>query len=389
MLDKKPIHKAVIDIAEDFMMMHQKIDVAIPFLCGAPGCGKTEIVKQMCKDNYWGLIDPIHFATKPLEKLTGIPKYKKKVTGFGTLWTTPEIIDKIEETTEKLLADKSRPQEALPIVVLFLDDLHLVDDYRAGYLFELFTERRFGDVKLPDNVVIVCAGNHADNKAGAKLENSAIMNRLNIMRIYPDFDFWKQYYAIANKLHPSVISFLNNNKYRSCFLEEELIDDAWSSPRSWTRAARKLEFKENLYKKKVNVDDVYYLFNGVVGKNSATNFTNYYSLYQNYDAKRILEHSKTFKLDDKEPLQRYIIINILVEFIFNIEKNIKETLEHMADILYVYIKEEPELASVFMKELKDYEKAKNKKTILTSIIMNINKKDSTMITKLQELLIDV
>jgi MoxR-like ATPase len=390
-MDKKPIHKAVIDVAEDFMLQYNKIDIAIPFLCGAPGCGKTEMVRQLCNENGWGLVDPIHFAIKPIEKLSGIPKYKKRPTGkYGTLWTIPETIDRIIDLTEALENDPNKKPNALspPPVVLFLDDLHLVDDSRFGYLFELFTERRFGDEVLPENTVLVCAGNHADNKAGARLENSAIMNRLNIMPIYPDFDFWKLNYAIKTELHSSVISFLSNDRYRQYFLEEELIDKAWGSPRSWARAARKLGFKENFYKKKPSIEDVIYLFNGTVGKTASTSFATYYKMYQKYNAKELLEDSNNFVLDNRQPLEKYIIINVLVDYIFTINKGLNVVIEKLSDIIYVYAKEDPELASVFVEEIINYEKAKNKK-VLSMVIAQINKRDASVISIFEDLLIDV
>jgi len=119
-----------------------------------------------------------------------------------------------------------------------------------GLLYELFTERTLRGYQIPKNCAMMMAGN-ASSKSGAKSMFSAIINRCVMMPVYTDFDGWKTNFALREdvKVHAAVVSFLGNSQYQKFFHEEEQVDVAWGSPRSWTRFANEIKSREEAHKK--------------------------------------------------------------------------------------------------------------------------------------------
>jgi len=117
-----------------------------------------------------------------------------------------------------------------------------------GLLYELFTERSLRGYQIPQNCAMVMAGN-TSSKSGAKSMFSAIINRCVMMPVFTDFNGWKTNFALKENIHPGVISFLGNAQYQKFFHEDEQIDVAWGSPRSWTRFANEIKSREDAHKK--------------------------------------------------------------------------------------------------------------------------------------------
>ena len=62
--------------------------VSIPWLSGPPGIGKSEVIRQICKEESWGL-RVVYMATIMLEQITGLPKIGKDCL----LYTSPSPRD--------------------------------------------------------------------------------------------------------------------------------------------------------------------------------------------------------------------------------------------------------------------------------------------------------
>ena len=140
----KPITEVIKLIEANVYLQISRVDVAIPYMVGAPGGGKTASIKAMCTKNNWELLST-HFALKPLEETGGIPQFNKIVVNgeeqLGTVWSFPDIFGKLYE-----LASKSN------LVVWNLDDSHLLGPVHQAQMYELLTERSLRGYHLPDNV---------------------------------------------------------------------------------------------------------------------------------------------------------------------------------------------------------------------------------------------
>ena len=95
-------------------------------LFGAPGCGKSDIMRQICEENNWAL-KCIYISNMSLEQLTGIPC--KIEEGSEAVWSKPEIFN-----FKNLDFEPENYNEETSTTILFLDDIHLADKIFQKYL---------------------------------------------------------------------------------------------------------------------------------------------------------------------------------------------------------------------------------------------------------------
>ena len=283
MSDKRSLHE-VIDIIDTMCEMQVNgLDSAIPYLRGNPGGGKTESIRAMALEKDDEFVS-CHFALKQPEDLGGIPQFTTFKNGgeeiLSTKWSIPEILETLIHTSER--AKKNHKK-----VIFFLDDIHRSGPFHITALFELLSERKIRDIKLPDNVALVLAGN-GSIKAGAQLTNSAIINRCSVFDVYTDFDYWSEHFALPHKFNPHIHSFLKNTRYQQYFHEDEDIDKPWGSPRSWTKLSNliNLMFEK---KNKISADKLSYICQAHVGDKAAKEFVAYYQIISKFKIHEIFK----------------------------------------------------------------------------------------------------
>ncbi len=366
----KSINFVVENILKDniILQINPKMDVAFPYLIGKPGGGKTATIKNLAEKYNAGFIST-HFALVPFEELGGIPNFEKiKIKGkihTGTKWSFPSIIGEL-----------FRLSEEKDFVIWLLDDLHLCGSIHMSLLYELLTERKIRDYKIPRNVAIVMAGNDG-NKTGAKMLFSAIVNRVMMLQVHTDINEWDRNYAIPNEVNIGIRSFLKNDQYTQYFHEEEEVDSPWGSPRSWSRLSEMINQKEKI--EKINSDLLLYLTNAHVGKTAASSFVNYYKIYRKFDFKQILKDAEKFTIPDSLS-ERYSLGFGLTNYLAN--NNSEKNCNDFCKILTIYLHETPDIGVIMLKEIIDIEKILNKK-IFTKIykIMNEDSKKKKIFRK--------
>jgi hypothetical protein len=221
---------------------------------------------------------------KQPEDLGGIPQFttfdygEEKV--LSTKWSIPEILETLIKSSE--LAQKKKKK-----VIFFLDDIHRSGPFHVTALFELLSERKIRDIKLPDNVALVLAGN-GSIKAGAQLTNSAIINRCSVFDVYTDFDYWSEHFALPHKFNQHIHSFLKNSRYQHFFHEDEDIEKPWGSPRSWTKLSNLINviFEK---KSKISADKLSYICQAHVGDKAAKEFVAYYQIISKFKIHEIFK----------------------------------------------------------------------------------------------------
>jgi hypothetical protein len=361
---KKEINDAIQIAIENCMMQIYKVDVQIPYLIGSPGGGKTECIHQLTSKLENCNVLSTHFAITPYEEHSGIPQFIDfKINGqdtIGTIWSFPAIMKRLYELSEKSNT-----------VIWLLDDMHLCGAVHMALLYELLTERKLRDYYLPENVAIILAGNHGHNKAGSKTMFSAIANRVFMMPVFTSVEGWRENYAIQNNVHLAIQSFLKNSKYEIFLNEEEQTDTPWGSPRSWTRFANLLNVKEQWSKKKaLDESDVLYLAQGHVSESAASEFVLYYKLFTKFNIPKIIDEYRIFELPESS-IDQYALAYALCSHFGNVE-NIKDILIQLANIIYIYIKKAPDLGSIIIREIIDFEKLTNKRNISINLIKELN-----------------
>ena len=360
------LHEAIGLISGMCQLQINKQRVSIPYLGGPPGGGKTESLHSMANKRYWG-IESTHLANELIEELTGIPsfyklnedemkKYFSKLIEqvLVTKWSLPEIVYNlykkvaIVKELQTAALKEGKIKSFNPVVVWILDDIHLADEEKLNLLFKLLIEKFLKSHKIPDEVAIVLAGNYGSNKAGAKTNNSAIVNRENIMLVYTDYDAWKKDFAIPNGLNQTIISFLGNSLYRKFFHEEEQLETPWASPRQWTNLSTLINAYEKHKQGCVEPRLIEYLTAGHVGDESAAYFTEYYSIFKHHDVEKILSTSKNFRLPSSD-IDQYTLIYAIIAYMNEQKYDIKD----IGHVIEIYLQERKELGMMFLKECSD------------------------------------
>lgn len=265
----------------------------VPYLVGDPGMGKTAIISHETEKRGWGFI-PVSLALETKEKFGGIPDIFRgaKSNKLETEWSIPELISQANALSEK----KEN-------VVILLDDFHLCEEDIQSIGFELFTYWKLHGHSLQDNIIIILAGN-LTSAAGAQATLTPILNRCTLLKVRADFDYWVREFAFPNKIHPSGISFLQNQLNRKYFHENESTEP-FGSPRSWTSVFNNIsDLEENEHISENEMIDYLRAFTfGSVSPNAAQEFLNYYLLYRHVNIADVFG-SKTYDLPE-DPITKY------------------------------------------------------------------------------------
>ena len=220
------------------------------FLWGPPGIGKSEVVAEVAEELNGHVID-LRMAQMEPTDIRGIPFYNKDNGKMD--WASP--VDLPDEE----LASK------YPIVVLFLDEMNSAPPAVQAAGYQLILNRRVGKYKLPDNVVIVAAGNRESDKGVTYRMPMPLANRFLHLEMRPDFGSW-QVWAVNKGIHKDVVGYLSFAKQDIYDFNSKSSSRAFATPRSWV-------FVSDLLKDdSIDTDTLFNLVAGAVGEGLAVKF---------------------------------------------------------------------------------------------------------------------
>ncbi|MCY4181141.1 MAG: MoxR family ATPase, partial [Litoreibacter sp.] len=189
-------------------------------LHGRPGVGKTQVVTELARQIGAKLFD-IRLTTIEPQDLRGLPYYDHETQ--KTIWYRPE----------DLPDDPDAPS------ILFLDELTAASPNLQPTVYGLLQERRVGRHALPDNVMIIAAGNTVDDGAVAYEMGTALSDRLIHLQVTAEAKDWLDSYAVDRALSPLVTAFLRARPDLLDTTEEAIRrgDMIACTPRSWERVS--------------------------------------------------------------------------------------------------------------------------------------------------------
>ena len=220
------------------------------FLWGPPGVGKSEVVADITEELGGHMIDLRLSQMEPTD-LRGIPYFNKDNGKMD--WAPP-----IDLPDEELAAQ-------YPIVVLLLDEMNSAAPSVQAAAYQLVLNRRIGKYRLPDNVVMVAAGNRDSDKGVTYRMPSPLANRFVHLEVRTDFPSW-QTWAVKHKIHPDVVGYLNFAKGDMFDFDPRSNSRSFATPRSWTFAS------EFCYDDDATTAELTDLLAGCVGEGTAVKF---------------------------------------------------------------------------------------------------------------------
>jgi hypothetical protein len=188
------------------------------FLWGPPGIGKSELVAGIT-DELNGLMIDMRLGQQDPTDIRGIPFFNRDL---GVMDWAPPI-----ELPNAELAAK------YPIVVLFLDELNTAAPATQAAGYQLILNRRVGKYELPDNVVIVAAGNRETDKGVTYRMPSPLSNRFIHLEMRVDHTSWENW-AVQNQIHKDVVGYLGFAKQDLYDFDPRSSSRSFATPRSWT-----------------------------------------------------------------------------------------------------------------------------------------------------------
>ena len=118
------------------------------------------------------------------------------------------------------------------INILFLDELSAAPQSIQAAAYQITLDRTVGEHKLPDNTIVMAAGNRTTDRSVAFRIPNALANRMMHFQIDVDFASWRSW-AIRNKIHPLIIGYLSFDHSKLYCEPTESGIVAYPTPRTW------------------------------------------------------------------------------------------------------------------------------------------------------------
>ena len=221
------------------------------FLWGPPGIGKSEMVASIA-DSLGGPMIDLRLSQMDPTDIRGIPFYNKDTGKMD--WAPPIDLPDAEFAAQH------------PIVVLFLDELNSAPPSTQSAAYQLILNRRVGKYVLPDNVVLVAAGNRESDKGVTYRMPMPLANRFVHVEMRSDFNSWQDW-AINNSVHKDVVGYLSFAKSDMYDFDAKSSSRAFATPRSWTFVSELLKEEHNM-----SEETLFTLVAGAVGEGLAAKF---------------------------------------------------------------------------------------------------------------------
>ncbi len=221
-------------------LVEQKVPT---FLWGAPGIGKSSIVKQIAQKRGIGFID-LRLALMDPTDLKGIPFYDKE--SHTALWAPPAFL----------------PKEGAGI--LFLDELNSAAPSVQASAYQLILDRKVGEYELPDGWAIVAAGNREGDRGVTYRMPSPLANRFVHFEMNVDVDDWRLW-AYKNGVDERVISYISYKNEHLFTFDAKSDIKSFATPRSW-------EYVNSILKSTISGELLLDALSGAVGRDAAVSF---------------------------------------------------------------------------------------------------------------------
>lgn len=231
-------------------------------LWGPPGVGKSQAVRQIGKriEKDTGktvrVTDVRLLLFNPID-LRGIPTSNADKT--LAVWLKPQIF-------------QMDPDESI-INILFLDEISAAPQSVQAAAYQITLDRVVGEHRLPENCIVIAAGNRTTDKSVAFKMPKALANRLLHIEVEGSFESWKEW-ALRTGINDKVIGFLSFRRTYLMDFDSASDDLAFPTPRSWEMVSNILNGVDD------DIDKMYPLISGIIGTGAAVELRTWAKVYK-------------------------------------------------------------------------------------------------------------
>lgn len=192
----------------------------------APGCGKSDIIHQVGEELGRPVID-IRLALYDPSDLKGFPYFDPNTSSM------------------KWAPSSELPTDPASNAILFLDELVSAAPSTQAAAYQLVLNRRIGEYVLPENVVIVGAGNRMSDRGVVYKMPSPLANRFIHLELKVDVDEWIEW-ALNRGLHKDVVGYVSHQKQDLFTFDPKSSSHAFATPRTWEFVSQILSQEDQL-----------------------------------------------------------------------------------------------------------------------------------------------
>lgn len=310
--------------------------IPAPFLWGAPGVGKSEGVRQMAniisaETGKEVIVTDVRLLLFSPVDLRGVPIADKNRE--FTDWLRPRIFD-------------MNPSDDC-VNILFLDELSAAPQSVQAAAYQICLDRRVGEHILPDNCIVIAAGNRTTDRSVSYKMPKALCNRLMHFLIEPSYIEWRRW-ALDNYIDSRIIGYLAFDNSRLC-VEPESSDLAYPTPRSWSFASRLISRIEG------DLSSAHMLIGACVGLDTALGFEEWCKIYRDLPKTEDIING-TCKFYPKSHDALYALTASLTSAMYSIKDEITDT--QIENVCLYALRFPPDFAVSFFGDLNRCEELK-------------------------------
>ena len=260
---------AVGEFVEELSGMYGRaIETGMPFsalpsvmLWGPPGVGKSQGVRQIAaklgartgkrtqvRDVRLLLFNPVDLRGIP------VPDADKQLA----VWLKPQVFD-------------LDPSDDL-INVLLLDEISAAPPSVQAAAYQITLDHTCGEHRLPDNCIVLAAGNRVSDRSTAYRMPKALANRLLHIDVRADYASWRAW-ATRVGLNDKIVAYLAFRPDRLLAFDAAADDLAFATPRSWEMAAHVVDGLKG------DIEAAYPLLCGIIGTGAAAELATWSCVY--------------------------------------------------------------------------------------------------------------
>ncbi len=309
-------------------------------LWGSPGTGKSDLVRQLAEyietetGKKVNITDVRLILFNPVD-LRGIPTANEDKT--AAVWLRPKIFE-MDESDDV-------------INILFLDELTSCAPSVQAAAYQITLDRVIGEHRLPDNCIVVAAGNRSTDKSVTYKMSKALANRLCHIEITASFSSWLKW-AKRNGIHYKVIDFLNARRDYFMAFDPEKDDHAFPTPRTWEMVSNILKTYDG------NENEAYSLIAGCIGTTAAAEFRMHCSVHCKLPSVEDIFAGKNPKAPE-ETDALFALLSSMIAY----AREVRDDMKKIGNAIRYAENFTPDFSVAFMKELMNIEPDYRKKLL--------------------------